>query len=56
MVSAGPPIRTVWVAAWTPPSLESPEKIRKMIAENAHPARERFMDRGDGGGRLAWRG
>jgi hypothetical protein len=56
MVSAVPPSRTVWVTAWTPPSSESPEKIRKMIAENAHPARGRFMDRSDGGGRLAWRG
>jgi hypothetical protein len=41
MVSPGPPVRTVWIDVWGPPSHRSPEEVLQEILQDANPSPER---------------
>jgi hypothetical protein len=47
LVSPGPPVRTIWVAVWSPPPDQSPDATIENILRHAHPApRQRFQEAG----------
>jgi len=45
MVSAGPPVRTIWVATWYPPEEESPEQILAAVIDDPPLGGERLDER-----------
>jgi hypothetical protein len=50
MVSAGPPVRTIWVAMWTPPEEERPEDVlANVTADGEPPGAERLDHRSEDG-------
>jgi len=55
LVSPGPPVRTVWVAVWSPPEEQSPADVLKDIRAdvNPHPT-ARFVEPGSEPGELRY--
>lgn len=54
-VSAGPPVRTVLVAVWTPPESDSPWEVLEWIRRDVHPDPvERFESGGPGDEEVAY--
>lgn len=47
LVSPGPPVRTVWIAVWSPPPTRSPDDILDDILHDVHPSPQlRFREDG----------
>lgn len=56
LVSVGPPVRTVWVAVWSPPPALPVEQVLATVRQEVHPGpAERFEEQGadPGEGRYA---
>jgi hypothetical protein len=47
LVSLGPPIRTIWIAVWSPPPRRSPADVLDEILHDVHPSPQlRFQEDG----------
>ena len=50
LLSVGPPVRTIWIAVWSPPVSQPVEKTLADIEADSHPSpRRRFSEVGADG-------